>query len=110
MPSEIVSDVQRVLEDVCKKYPDTNPLITAYQILDRLPKKLQNKLIEERGYPGKDSGVFYASASLVSNAAEMIKDIEIKTLDISDMKLFCVNIEIKAGNPCVALYRIKTKE
>jgi hypothetical protein len=107
LPSQISVAVQNVLKASRQKEPQLHPFLTAYQILDRLEAPLRDKILTERGRAGKKSGNSYSAANLVSQAARMLDDVEIETLDVSDLQLPCANEQILAGNPNVALYRQK---
>ncbi len=108
-PKDVKDEVRSVLE---KTHIDTggrgHSFLTAYQILERLQPDLKAQLIEERGKPGSGAGTYYAAASVVSDAAEMLKpNIEIRFLDKSSLKIILENgTEIEPGNPNVGLYRL----
>ena len=108
-PKDIRDEVRNVLEGT---HIDTGgrgrSFLTAYQILERLPPAMRAQLIRERGTPGSGAGTYYAAASVVSDAAEMLKPyIEIRFLDTSLLKIMLENgTEIEPGNPNVGLYRL----
>lgn len=108
-PKDIKDEVRIVLEGT---HIDTGgrgrSFLTAYQILERLPPLLRSQLLEERGIPGSGAGRYYAAASVVSDAAEMLKpNIEIRFLDKSSIKIILENgTDIEPGNPNVGLYRL----
>jgi len=106
MPTDIKDEVRNILEDIPAN-PGGHPYVTAYQIMERLSETTKNRLIAERGRPGKDSGKYYAAANVVSDAAEMIHGIDIAFLETSNMRIL-LNDEpiITPGNQNVGLYRI----
>lgn len=109
-PNEIVEEIKEVLENINRNNQETKPFVTAYQILEELPHDLKNRIIKERGRPGKDSGTYYSAASVVSDAAEMLANIEIRTINTIHLKIKCEGYQIiDAGNPNVGLYRIISK-
>ena len=109
MPDEIRESVRSILKNSREQKQSLNPFLTAYQILDRVNKLLQARLIRERGIPGKESGNRYSAATLVSNAARMIEGVEVAYLDVSDIQVECAGKAITAGNPHLALYRLGRK-
>jgi len=52
------------------------------------------------------AGTYYAAASVVSDAAEMLPDIEIAFLDTSSLKISINDTDITPGNKNVGLYRL----
>lgn len=106
MPSDIKDEVERVLENMPIHSRDRS-FLTAYQILDRLSATTRDQLIAERGTPGLGSGNYYAAASVVSDAAEMVSEIEIALLETSSLSVRLANgKDIAPGNKNVGLYRI----
>ena len=109
MPTDIKEDVKRVLEGIPAN-AGVNPFVTAYQILERLPQNIKDQLISERGPAGKGGGYYYSTASVVSDAAEMLDDIEIMALATTNLQIFINNESvIQAGNQNVGLYRLKNR-
>ena len=105
MPSDIMDDVERVLENM-PIHSRGRSFLTAYQILERLTSTTRDRLIAERGTPGLGSGNYYAAASVVSDAAEMVSEIEIAFLETSSLSVSLANNDIAPGNKNVGLYRI----
>lgn len=81
MPSDIRDDVAAVLEQARKAGGPAGPYLTAYQILAMLPQPLRNVLLQQRGLPGSGAGVHYSAASLVSDAAELLPNVQKSCLD-----------------------------
>lgn len=109
MPSEIVDEVRDVLQNANRGKGTQPTFLTAYQILERLPKPIKDRLNQERTGAGKGTGVYYGAASVVSDAAEVLERrglVEVAYLD-------CSGIEIKGTQPVVpsfgvcGLYRAK---
>lgn len=109
MPTEIKEEVRNILENI----PDNSgwpgrSYVTAYQILERLSPATRDRLISERGKPGLHSGNYYAAASVVSDAAEMIPGIEIAFLETSFISVTLKDgTDITPGNKNVGLYRMR---
>ena len=107
-PTDIVADVLRVLTRAGG--PGGGPhFLTAHQVLNRLPGRIRSRLIRERGRAGAGSGHYYASASVVSDAAEMLmrrRRVDIEWLDTRGLHLECGGETIQAGNASCALYRM----
>lgn len=112
-PKDITGAVKKVLKDVLLGSRGERTFLTAYQIVDRLPEKLRNRLIRERGRGGvrgeggRDAGVAYAAPGVVSDAAQMLPDIEIDFIETRDLTLVVGTQEIIPGSTqTCALYRI----
>lgn len=73
MPSDILDEVLDVLRVAGTGKGSTRWFLTAYQILERLPTNMRDRLIQERGMPGTGSGNNYASASVVANACQVLQ-------------------------------------
>ncbi len=109
MPSnpEVQSAVRGVLEKTAVNKDGLRCYLTAYQILDRLPDVLKKRLISERGLGGKETGVEYAATGVVSDAAELIKDIDIEYIDPKGMEFNVDNQQISSGGRYNGLYRLR---
>lgn len=113
MPTDVKDEVRRVLEEMHVDSSERRlgrSYITAYQILERLKPAIRDQLIKERGTPGSGAGKYYAAASVVSDAAEMMKpDVEITFLDASSLNIMLQDGTrlVTPGNPNVGLYRLK---
>lgn len=113
MPNTMPTDIRVEIEDVLKTVRNDprrgRSYLTAHQILDKLPSALRDKIIQERGNPGQGSGKYYAAASVVSDAAEMLSGIEIVFLDSSSLKVMLKDGTgfVAPGSPDIGLYRLK---
>lgn len=106
MPSDIKDEVESVLKNL-PIHSRGRSYLTAYQILEHLPSETRKQLMGERGTPGLGSGKHYAAASVVSDAAEMIPDIDIAFLETSFLSVILKDgKDIVPGNKNVGLYRI----
>lgn len=110
MPSDIKAQVREVLESARKGKGDRPNYLTAFQILQRLPETLKSRLIEERGIGGKGSGQSYAAPSVVSDAAELIPDVEIDYIDSGGLAITVADTAVLPSYEVCGLYRIKTPE
>src|SRR4030042_1874988 len=97
MPTDIMDAVRTVLEGTNYDPMRGRSYMTAYQILEKLPSHTRNQLIKERGTPGQGSGKYYAAASVVSDAAEMLSEVEMAFLDSSSLRIM-----LKDGTDVVA--------
>jgi hypothetical protein len=100
MPTNIVSDVEAVLLRNRPNY------MTAYQILEDLPTPVRDQLILERGLPGQGSGNNYASATVVSDAAQMLPGIQIEFLQTQHVIFEVAGHQIRSSSPSCGLYRL----
>ena len=109
MPSDIKEEVNGVLKNMCKNSEGCScSYLTAYQILEQLSSATRKRLIDERGTPGLGSGNYYAAASVVSDAAEMLTYIEIAFLETSSLHITLKDgTEIIPGNQNIGLYRLR---
>jgi hypothetical protein len=106
MPADIASNVQRVLQKARKGKGTERPFLTAYQILNRLPKALRLQIITERKRPGKGAQVHFAAASLVSKAAAGLPGVEITYLDTRGLGFHVDGALVAAGYGVCGLYRL----
>ena len=109
MPTDIKDEVQSVLKKAKKDSRYGRSYLTAHQLLEKLPSQIRDQLIKERGMPGQGAGKYYAAASVVSDAAEMLPGIEIVFLDSSSLKVMLKDGTdlVAPGNPDIGLYRLK---
>ena len=108
MPSDITSEVETVLRDAARADGDQPYFLTAYQILDRLPNDLRARLIQERTIGGHGAGVKYAAPSVVSEAAQMLPDIEIDFIDNVGMQIEVAGRRLTPGFEVCGIYRLKS--
>ncbi len=107
-PSEVLNEVQEALEEA-RSLRGSPMYITSYQVLQWLDEDLRDRLISERGKPGKGAGSYHSAASIVSKALRMLEirgNVEIAWLDSRNLRMLVAGQEIKAGNYQTALYRI----
>jgi hypothetical protein len=100
LPSDIVEEVRQVLLAAHRGKSNTPQLLTAYQILDRLPATVRDRLIRERTSGGREVGTTFAAPTLVSQAARMIRGIQVEYMDSIGM-----SVQV-AGQPIVPSYEI----
>ena len=72
MPSQIVKDVQAVLLKAETGKGANRTGMTSYQILEALPQQVRDRLIRERGLPGRGCGRRFSAASVVAQAARKL--------------------------------------
>lgn len=80
-PQSLIPKVQTVLKDAAKRNKGKNMFMTSYQILALLPEASRKRLIRDYGLGGKGSGHVPAATTVVSEAAQMVPDIEIMYFD-----------------------------
>jgi hypothetical protein len=108
---ELDPEVRRVLAEAStgKAPPGTNAkrgFLTAYQILQRLPRTLQDRLATEYGdRSGKGAGEYFSPATRVAQVAATIVDPEF--LDTRDLQFKIGQPEsVDAGYSFCALFRL----
>lgn len=106
MPTDIVEDVQTVLQNAHRGKGDRPNFLTAYQILDRLPARLRDQLIAERGLGGQGTGVAYAAPSVVSDAAELVPGRVIEYMDSVGITVEIAGQRRTPANQVTGLYRL----
>lgn len=78
---DIMPKVRTVLKKATTQVKGKNIFMTAYQILAALPDGTRNQLLGYYGQGGKNSGNIPAATKVVSEAAEMVPDVEIVYFD-----------------------------
>ena len=106
MPTDIVPQVREVLENAARGKGSDRTSLTAYQILDRLDPAIRQRLVNERQLGGLGAGVYYAAPSVVSDAAEMIADVEIRWIDARGLSMTIGGSDIRPSFEVCALYRL----
>jgi hypothetical protein len=106
MPTDIVDDVRRVLANA-HAGKGTNPcFLTAFQILDRLPSAIRDRIIAERSIGGAGSGQSYAAPSVVSQAAEMVPGVVIDYIDTRGLTVTVAGRPLTPSYEVCGLYRL----
>lgn len=105
-PSEICQDVETVLRKASKGKGTEPQFLTAYQILDRLPQAIRDRLVNERTLGGRGAGVRYSAASVVSDAAEDVKGVQIAYVDTKGLLLEVAGQQVNPGNRLCGMYRL----
>jgi hypothetical protein len=108
MPSNIRDEVRDVLARASRGKGDETTFLTAYQILARLPEAIRARLIDERQLGGKGTGVHYAAASVVSDAAEQIQGVEVRYLDTRQLTIHVAGQLVEPGYQVCGLYRLRS--
>lgn len=78
---DIVQNVEVVLREAATREAGNNIFMTAYQILAELPPSVRKRLIRDYGQGGKGSGNIPAATKVVSEAAEVVANVEIVYMD-----------------------------
>jgi hypothetical protein len=108
-PSDILDEVRQILADAHRGKGRSPTSLTAYQILDRHPRR--DKLIAERGMPGQQSPTAqgYGAAQVVSDACQMLHsrdEVEITYTDSHGELFEVAGQAIRAGYAVTARYRL----
>lgn len=107
MPTDITAEVKQVLLASAQADGDCSTFLTAYQILDRLPEDLRERIIGERGVGSRGWGKRYSAPSVVSDAAEKLPGIIVKYLDIRGMQIRVSDMILIAGSDVCGIYRLE---
>ena len=68
--------IRKALKDACKNPQDKHVYLSAYQILESLPKRVRNRLIRDHELGGKGCDEPHPATWLVSNVAQTVtKDV-----------------------------------
>ena len=106
-PTDIAPFVLEVLGKAPRKHGELS-FLTAYQILDRLPKTVRARLIRERKLGGRGTGNRYAAASAVAKAAEAMKtSVEVHYLDTKTIELTVNKQAVKPTSRACGIFRKK---
>lgn len=105
--SDIADDVRRALREASKGKGTRPQLLTAYQILDRIPQR--DQLIRERGMPGREAGVHHAAASVVRDSIryDLKNEVEVEYFDNVGVVFEVGGNHVRAGFPVCGLYRLR---
>ncbi|HEY3320082.1 MAG TPA: hypothetical protein VGP72_06435 [Planctomycetota bacterium] len=106
MPMDIVNEVQQVLAQSARGKGIEPSFVTAYQILERLPPAIRQRLKDERGRGGAGTGVYYSAPSVVAEAAAKVPGVIIGYLDTGGLKLVIGEEQVEAGNVLCGIYRV----
>ena len=109
MTTDILPHVRQVLE-LASRGKGTDPtFFTSYQILDRLPATVRDRIIQERGLGGRGSGTSYSASSLVGDAAERVEGVIVSYLDTSGLTAAVSGQTVAPGNAVCGLYRVSPR-
>lgn len=108
MPSDITDAVETVLRNAAHGDQGRPNFLTAYQILDRLPTEIGNRLIAERTLGGEGAGVSYGAPSVVADSAQMLPGIEIEFIDNRGLQIEVAGHWLRSGFEICAVYRLRT--
>lgn len=102
--SLVANHVKKVL----KKHGENsekNSYLTAYQILEELPKGVRNRLINKHGVGGKGSGFHNAATKVIARAAMTVAD-EVAYFDTRNITFFVQGKSLDPGPVECGLFRI----
>ncbi len=88
----------------------TGNSLASYDILERLPEPLRDRILAERGMPGAGAGSRYTAASLIRHAVEGLLpslDAPYRVYrDVSDLTFSVAGHIIRPGHHSIAFYRL----
>jgi hypothetical protein len=106
MPTDIVGEVAAVLRQAARGENNHPNFLTAYQILDRLPPAIRDRLIRERGTGGQNSGWPYAAPTLVAQAAQKVPGVVIDYIDNRGISVEVAGRVVKGGFEVCGIFRL----
>lgn len=106
MPSDIVDEVQHVLVSAHCGKGNSPYYLTAFQILERLPPGIRDRLIAERTRGGANAGTIFAAPSVVSKAARLILGVQIEYMDCVGISVLIAGQDINPSYEVCGLYRL----
>src|SRR3954454_14766131 len=106
MPSDIVDEVRRVLLEARRGKGNRPNFLTAFQILDRLPTEIRDRLIAERTGGGGGAGTTFAAPSVVSRAARSIAGVDIEYMDSLGLSVQVAAVPTATSDEVCGLYRL----
>ena len=103
---DLEPDVVRVLREAAVGRGNEPGFLTAYQILKRLPEKLQSELQAAYGLSGKEAGVNFGGASRVAQVADEAAIVEKRYLDTRGLQFDAgQGTDVEAGFSLCAIFR-----
>jgi hypothetical protein len=106
MPKDILDEIKQILQEVRTEKKGV-PYLTALQIFERLDNDLRERLIRERGMPGKGAGAHYSAVSLVTDAADIVVGgDEVIWLETPGLSLTIGSETRQFGSRVARLYRL----
>ena len=102
MPTNIRDVVEQIIRH-------SENYLTAYQILERLPPRLRDQLLNERGASGQEGRNRFTAVTVVTQAASMLCDAgtcECVYIDSGGIQFEVAGELLRAGNTASACYRI----
>lgn len=106
MPKDITAEVRQVLCSASRGKGNRLNFLTAFQILDRLPAEIKERLIAERTRGGRGAGQSYAAPSVVSDAAEMLEGIVVEYVDSQGIEVTVAGQSVTPSNVVCGIYRL----
>lgn len=106
---ELESDILKILKGASTGKGTEHGYLTAYQILNRLPDNLQQKLKEMHGdYAGRGAGEHFSPATRVAQVASKMDLVKQGVLDTKGLSFDVGQIEeVSAGFNLCAIFRYK---
>lgn len=105
--AELSDDFRDVLRDAAKGKGPEPHFVTAYQILDRLPRQRRDELVTTHGGFGRGAGTNFGAAGAVADALKSMPDVETSNLDTRGVSFDVQGAVVAAGYAVVGLYRLR---
>jgi hypothetical protein len=104
--TEVIQGIRHVL-DLAAKGKGAHPqYITAYQILDRLPKVLRASVIAQHGDSGEGAKSWSSAAKYIANLIKGMGGVERSYLDTRGVEFRIGDEKRRAGYKVCGLYRL----
>lgn len=104
-PTDIVSEVKKVLTGGRTGKGRTPVFMTSYQLLEELPPSVRSRIIHDWGQPGLANGSSYTAVGVVAKAAEMA-GAEKSFIETRHLKFMVDSKEVYGGFEVCAVYRL----
>ena len=90
--------------------PEQRSFLTAYQILERLPAAIRNKLIKAHGKADHGDGNYVSAATFVARTAMTIPSVATAWLDTKGLSILVDGKPVVGGSPVCALYSLRESD
>ncbi len=104
--TDVVHEIRRVLEHAAKGKGTHTHYVTAYQILDRLPRQMRADLIAQFGKSGAGVGDWQSAAKHIANLIKGMGGVDVDYLDTRGAQFRMADEWREAGYEVCGLYRL----
>ncbi len=111
-PSDIKEAILKVIRGAATVGSLDSPeeqasFLTAYKILDRLPKAMRTQLLKEHGKPRATAASYFSAAMFVAQSAARLEEVEVRWLDTNGLSILLNGKEVSGASPVCALYGVR---